>query len=374
MVIAPTAVAALNVEGKTIHSFFNFPPKHIDPDDILKPLSHSRRTSIENIKVLIIDEVSMVKPNFVDCINKVLKNVRGSNKPFGGIPVVFVGDLLQLPPVVDSEEEEKYFTHRYKTPYFYSADVFKDIDIESMELKKSRRQTEPEFIEALSHIRLNDNHQEHVDLLNIKCCQGGDVSDDSKIYLVPTKNGAKSINSEKLGKLRTKVKVYLAITTGLPPDSPAPDRLELKVGAKVIFVKSNTPEWINGDTGDVVRLFEDRVQIKKTAGNIVDVSRAVWENKPPKYNFKTKTLEEGESIGVFQQFPLALGWAITIHKAQGMTLEKVVIDLGNGMFCAGQIYVALSRCRTMNGITLARPISMTDVKVDQKIIDFYKKL
>jgi ATP-dependent exoDNAse (exonuclease V) alpha subunit len=378
VIVAPTAIAAISVGGDTIHSFFGLPPRPVDSSEILEPNSKSRST-IENMRALIIDEISMVTPNLVDCINVILKKVRRTDKPFGGIPVIFVGDMLQLPPVVASQEESIYYSHRYKSQYFFSADIFNSVDIFPVHLNKVRRQADNEFIDALSHIRVKNNHREHVALFNRKCFRDKDRHiENSGMYLVPTNAAAKAINTDQLNSLKTTLSTYLATVTGNIPANkwrtPAPDILELKIGAQVIFLKNKKPVWINGDTGDVVGLADDIIKIKKhITNNIIDVSREVWERIQYVYNYETQKIEK-EVVGTFTQFPLALGWAITIHKSQGMTLDNVVIDLGAGAFCEGQTYVALSRCRTMDGITLSRPISMSDVKADQAVIDFLSSL
>jgi hypothetical protein len=376
-VVAPTAIAAINVGGSTIHSFFGIPPRTINPDESFNPKQHIIPV-IENLDALIIDEVSMVGPDLVDCINNSLINVRRISSAFGGIPIVFVGDILQLPPVVDDKEVGVYYTHRYESPYFYSADIFKKIDILPIELTKVFRQKDSNFIKALDRIRTNQSYLESVELINQTCYREKQENNEKSLYLVPTNAAAKSINTGRLDQLKAKLVTYDATITGDINAGkyrfPAPDRLQLKESAMVIFLKNNKPLWLNGTLGEVIRLKKEYIQVKiLESGNIVSVSRETWKKLRYRYNYEERRIET-EVTGTFTQFPLSLGWAITIHKSQGMTLDSVCIDLGRGAFCSGQTYVALSRCRTLEGITLKRPISLSDVKVDASIIEVYRKL
>jgi hypothetical protein len=376
-VVAPTAIAAVNVQGDTIHSFFGLPPSHLDPDETFHP-SAKVRLVLENIKFLIVDEVSMVLPNVVDVMSNTLKSVRGNNLPFGGVPTVFVGDLLQLPPVVSTPEESVYFSHRYRTPFFFSADIFRHQKIIPVNLAKVRRQSDAEFIEALSHIRLNDNCRDSVALFNRSCYQRSPQNDAAGVYLVPTNNAAKTINSRENDRLPGRATVYEAAVTGNLSAAkwklPVPDRLELKTGARVIFLKNKKPNWINGDLGEVVGLESDHIRVRKDGSdNVLIVGKETWQKLKYTYNYETKRIER-EVVGTFEQLPIALGWAITIHKSQGLTLDCMTLDLGSGAFCEGQTYVALSRARTIEGINLARPISMRDVRADPAVLEFYKQL
>jgi ATP-dependent DNA helicase PIF1 len=376
-VVAPTAIAAMNVDGCTIHSFFGLPSRTINPDEVFNPKKHILPV-IENLDVLIVDEVSMVSPDLVDCMNNSLMKVRNSGLPFGGIPVVFVGDILQLPPVVADREVGIYYSHRYDSQYFYSAEIFKKVDIFPLELTKVFRQSDLLFIDALDRIRINSNHRESVELLNRTCIKSNSSVNDNSLHLVPTNAAAKSINDGKLEEIKTDIVSYDALYGGEIESGkirfPAPDKLNVKEGARVIFVKNCKPLWLNGTLGEILHLETDSIKVKiKETGNIVSVGRETWKKIRYSYNYDGRRIEN-EEIGSFTQFPLTLGWAITIHKSQGMTLDSVRIDLGRGAFCTGQTYVALSRCRTLNGITLARPLSMRDVKADTSVIEFYKKL
>lgn len=376
-VVAPTAVAAANIQGDTIHSFFGLPPRLIDPDE-KHPTTTKVRLVLENINCLIVDEVSMVLPNLVDTMSNILRSARGNDLPFGGVPVIFVGDLLQLPPVVSSPEESVYFSHRYPTPYFFSADIFKEQKIVPVVLTKVRRQADETFINALNRIRLNDDCRDAVALFNRYCYRDKPVDSLTGIYLVPTNRAARTINMRELDKLSEQVRLYEAELSGNVPANrwklPVPDRLELKVGAKVIFLKNRKPHWINGDIGTVVELDEDLIHIRKErSDNVVVVGRETWHKYKYTYDYQTRRVE-AEIVGEFKQFPLAMGWAITIHKSQGLTLDNLTLDLGGGAFAEGQTYVALSRSRTLDGIKLIRPIAMRDVRTDPIVLEFYRNL
>lgn len=376
-VVAPTAVAAASIQGDTIHSFFGLPPRLIDPEES-HPVSTKVRLVLENIKCLIVDEVSMVQPNLIDTMSNILRSARGNPLPFGGVPVVFVGDLLQLPPVVSSPEEAIYFSHRYRTRYFFSADIFHEQQIIPVVLTKVRRQADTGFIEALNRIRLNDDCREAVALFNRRCFRDRPVGSVSGVYLVPTNKAARTINMRELDKLTGDVRLYEARVTGDVPANKwkltAVDRLELKPGAKVIFLKNRKPDWINGDLGTVVGLDADSIRVRKDkTDNVVVVGRDTWHKYKYKYDYESRRVE-AEIVGTFEQFPLALGWAITIHKSQGLTLDDLTLDLGGGAFAEGQTYVALSRARTLDGITLVNPISMRDVRTDPVVLDFYRNL
>jgi ATP-dependent DNA helicase PIF1 len=376
-VLAPTAVAAANVQGDTIHSFFGLPPRLIDPAE-----KHSTTTKVrlvlENIKCLVVDEVSMVLPNLVDTMSNILRSARGNSLPFGGVPVIFVGDLLQLPPVVSTPEESVYFSHRYPTPYFFSADIFKEQKIIPVVLTKVRRQADETFIDALNRIRLNDDCRDAVAQFNRHCYRDKPSDSPAGVYLVPTNQAARTLNMRELDTLPEPVRLYEAEISGNVPTNrwklPVSDRLELKVGAKTIFLKNRKPHWINGDIGTVVELDDDLIHVRKDqSDNVVAVGRETWHKYKYAYDYQTRRVE-AEVVGEFRQFPLALGWAITIHKSQGLTLDNLTLDLGGGAFAEGQTYVALSRSRTLDGIRLVRPIAMRDVRTDPVVLAFYRDL
>jgi len=378
-VVAPTAIAALNVGGDTIHSFFGIPPATVDPNEPIE-LRPKTRSLLRGIYCLIVDEVSMVTPNLVDRMDRLLREARACNQPFGGLTVIFVGDLLQLPPVVASEEELEFFNHLYGGVYFFLAKVFEQVEILPVALTTVRRQADQEFVEALSRIRSADDHREMVALINRKCyLEPQQLGRPHRgIHLVTTNAQAAQINSRELKALKKPSRTYEATITGdmalKAGREPAAASLELKVGAKVLFVANNKPAWVNGDRGEVVELFNRMVRVRKLGdGSVQDVEPFVWERHRYIYNAQERRLER-RLVATYEQLPLALGWAITIHKSQGMSLDEVTLDLGNGSFAQGQTYVALSRCRSIEGLSLVRPIGMRDVRVDPRLIAFYKDL
>ena len=376
-VVAPTALAAINVHGSTIHSFFNMPPRILNPDDVFEPWPQIVPV-IECLDALVVDEVSMVRPDLVDCINNSLKKSRRDSRPFGGVPLIFIGDLLQLPPVVSDQEAIEYYTDRYRTPYFFSADIFSKVQLIPIELTRVFRQKDQEFVDLLERIRLNDNHRKAVARINRECFRDREPNNAPSLFLVPTNAASKSINTKKLDTLKKTLWKFDAIVEGNfnqnKDQFQAPYRLEIKEGAQILFVKNNRPHWLNGTLGRVVNIKDDLLQIQLLdTGNTVNVERATWDKIRYEYDPAEKRIIS-RVVGSFKQFPITLGWAITIHKSQGMTLDSVRIDLGGGAFCSGQTYVALSRCKTLKGISLDRPISMRDVKADSTILDFYERL
>ena len=378
-VIAPTTIAAVNVGGQTIHSFFSLPIKVLNPDEC-HPLKNNMIPVIKDLSLLIIDEISMVSPNVIDVMNNSLKKARKNELSFGGINILFIGDLLQLPPIVPDEEVGVFFTHRYNSHYFYSADVFKETGIIPIELRKVFRRTDKSFINLLNHIRINKHHHEYVELLNQKCYSDKIEKQTDTITLVATNATAKMINEKKLEENPNKLRTFNATYTGQlkqrKMNFPAPDILDLKIGAKIIFVQNSSDRlWFNGSLGTIVDFKDEHILIQlDNSKNIVTVARESWDKKEYTYNYDTRKIES-KGLGAFTQYPISLGWAITIHKSQGMTIEKLNIDLGvRGAFAYGQTYVALSRCKTLEGITLKRPIKLSDVKADPAILEFFKKL
>lgn len=375
VVLAPTAAAAINAGGDTIHSFFNLPARHIDPNEKLR-LNPKSKDVVKYLRTLIIDEASMVTPNIVDAIDILLRRYRKNSEPFGGVSVVFVGDLLQLPPVISTDEERAYFRHRYETQFFYSADVFLQTDIIPINLTQVRRQEDGGFIEALGWIRDGSNALGAIGYFNTNCLKSH-TDLQSPMWLVATNAAAHSINAKKLAGISGEAKTYTADVTGDTPASkwrlPVPEVLELKVGAKVVFLRNNKQKgWINGDTGVIVSIGSDTLLVKHdNSGEALEVERMGWERYAYTYDEENKKIDK-EEIGRFSQFPVALGWAVTIHKSQGMTLESAVVDLGSGAFSDGQTYVALSRCRRVEGLRLARNLSQKDIRVNREALEFYR--
>jgi ATP-dependent DNA helicase PIF1 len=384
VVLAPTGVAALNAGGQTIHSFFGFPAKFFTPEDIKK---RKDTRLYRNIEVLIIDEISMVRADMIDHIDMFLRINRENREPFGGVQVIFFGDLFQLPPVVATPEEQNYFRTYYETPYFFSAKIFQTdhfnntpFELEGFELNKVYRQENRHFIRLLDAVRLNQIDYDDLDDLNARHVPNFNEK-DYFITLSPRNAVVDEINRHELSQLRTEEFTFIAEVSGQfdPKQFPTEGALKLKLGAQVMFIKNDTikKEYVNGTIGKIIRLDYDKitVQVEEKDGEMksIEVEKQTWEILRYKLGDNDPTKIDSDVIGSFKQYPLRLAWAITIHKSQGKTFDKVIIDLTGGAFEHGQTYVALSRCRTLEGIVLKQRIRPNDVKVDELIVEFYEK-
>lgn len=375
VVVAPTGVAALHVKGQTIHSFFRIPPKLTKSEDISVKKGLSK--IMKAMEILIIDEISMVRADLFDHIDYTLRLYRKSVEPFGGVKLLLFGDLYQLPPVVASQTEKFYFSNLYESPYFFSAQVFrKGFQLFMIELSRVFRQSDNQFIRILDKIRRNEVEDEEYTTLNERL--NPDFKNrDGYITLTTTNAIADNINRAKLDEINEPLVNFQATLTGQFNDRipPADTILSLKVGAQVMFLR-NDPDskYVNGTIGNVKEVEKDKVVIEtQEAGNqLINLKRADWEMI--RYKASTDGKIEEEVIGSFKQFPLKLAWAVTIHKSQGKTFDHVIIDLGRGAFEFGQTYVALSRCRSLDGIVLKRPIKAKDIMVDEKVIAFYDSI
>lgn len=369
---APTGVAALNIDGKTVHSLFRLPPKFITEDDItVLPAKQAKVYS--QSKLIIIDEISMVTSNILDAVDVFMRKNTRNKAPFGGKTVVIVGDLFQLQSVVGTNLSESYY-QIYDTAYFFGAKVMNKIKFEFIELKKVRRQNNADFINILSDLRVGKNIQTHIDKLNEVCSIQNDPKDGS-VTLSPRNKEVDARNELELRKIRgVAEESYVGEVTGeFKSDRyPSPYFLDLKIGAQVQFTQNNQKlDVVNGSIGKVIELGQDYVQVKMTSdGRNVIVERAEWEEFSYRYDEAKRAIVSRVS-GAYKQFPLKLAWSSTIHKSQGTSLDKVHIDLGAGCFTSGQLYVALSRCRTLEGITLSRKLDYDDIQVDESIISFY---
>lgn len=382
VVVAPTGVAALQVKGATIHSFFRLPPRIIFPEEDIKTVKDRRM--YEGIRLLIIDEISMVRADIVDAIDLFLRaNGPQQGKPFGGVQVMFVGDLFQLPPVINTGEMELLKDRGYEQAHFFNAMALAGKEMTMIELQKIFRQKDHQFTDILNRIRVNEDIDGAIETLNRECYEK-DVSNSSYAITLTTTNAkADAINEEELDAIASKPTMFVGLLDGKfnvdERNLPSPMNLTLKVGAHVMFTandKAMPKRWVNGTIG-IVREFTGeavRVEIKtETDSNIVDVHSHKWESY--KYEFDSTTGKISPTvIGSYQQIPLMLAWAVTIHKSQGKTMDQVNVDLSAGAFASGQVYVALSRCRTLSGIRLKRPIKANDVRCEPAIKRFYEAL
>lgn len=372
VILAPTGIAAVNIQGSTIHSFFLFPFGVVRRDDV-EHLYH--KTEIfENLETIVIDEISMVRADIMDAIDHSLRMNTRKNLPFGGIQIIAFGDLFQLPPVVMGQERE-YFADQYEGVYFFNANCFKEADFEKVQLTKIFRQKDTDFQKLLNKTRERLLTHEDFEILNERYC-ADDKPHVPAITLASTNAIVDQINSRKLQGVSGIAQEYKAKVKGdfQKKDCPVDANLKLKVGAQVMFLKndSETPKrWVNGTIG-VVKKLGQHYALVKVEKETFRVGKAVWELYDYKYNSNLKEIEKFEK-GSFAQLPLKLAWSVTIHKSQGKTFKKVVIDLGRGAFTHGQTYVALSRCTKIEGVYLKNPLRPNDIIVDKKVIDFHKK-
>lgn len=377
-VIAPTGVAALNVRGQTIHSFCRFKPD-ITLDKVGK-LSGKSAALYRNLDVVVIDEISMVRADLLDCVEKFLRlNGPHPKQQFGGIQMVFIGDLYQLPPVVASDDREILSLH-YETPYFFSAQIFAQptFDMEFVELEKVYRQTDEDFIQLLNAIRNRSVTDEDIDRLNRRFDPGFIPPDEAFfIYLTTTNDLAYRKNQEKLARLPGRVRRYPGYLAGEFDQSylPTDETLELKPGAQVMMVNNDAyGRWVNGSIGRILAIEKARgspdiLIVELESGLEVDVEPYTWELFKLNYDETAQKIIT-ETVGSFTQYPLRLAWAITIHKSQGKTFDRVIIDVGRGTFAHGQVYVALSRCKSFEGLVLLRQIKKSHIRTDWRVIRF----
>lgn len=371
VVAAPTGVAALNVGGQTIHSLFKIKPGFIRPDDI--QLGFKVKELFEKVDTVVIDEISMVRVDLMDAINIILQKARGNRLPFGGVQMILFGDLFQLPPVVEDPELYRYFIASYGGYYFFNADVWTTTELECYELRTIFRQKDEYFKNILNSIRSGDISSEHLELLNDRCNLAPPPSDT--IILATTNHTVNFINQTRLEQLSVPNFEFPASIVGdLEPSSfPTDEKLKLKIGAQVMFIKNDRDKrWVNGTLGRVKKLSSQEITVD-VAGTSHIVNQETWNKIRYVYNPETRNLEEN-IVSSFIQYPLKLAWALTIHKSQGQTYKRVIVDIGSGAFAHGQTYVALSRCESLEGLYLKRPINYTDIQVDPQIINFMSKM
>ena len=388
IVLAPTGIAAINAGGSTLHSFFKLPFYPLLPDDpnfslkggklhsFLKYTSAHRKL-IKEVELVIIDEISMVRADIIDFIDKILRVYsQNMREPFGGKQILLVGDVYQLEPVLKNDERE-IINRFYPTPYFFSARVFNEIELVSIELTKVYRQTDKVFVNVLDHIRTNTAGAADLQLLNTRYnTQIKENESDMYITLATRRDTVDFINEKKLAELPGDSTIFTGEIKGEFPENSLPTQMELEVkpGAQIIFIKNDYERrWVNGTIGTIAGIDEDETLYVITEdGKEVDVKKDSWRNIRYRYNDKEKKIEE-EELGVFIQYPIRLAWAITIHKSQGLTFSRVVVDFTGGVFAGGQAYVALSRCTSLEGIQLKKPISRADVFVRPEIVSFAQR-
>ncbi len=384
IVLAPTGIAAINAGGVTIHSFFKIPFRPIlpnDPDlsekdrriyDFLK-YNKDKTHLLKEIELLIIDEISMVRCDILDFIDQVLRIFTGNrNLPFGGKQILMVGDAFQLEPVV-KRDEWQILSKYYKTPYFFSAGVFQRIPLVQIELRKVYRQSDPVFVDILDRIRQNKAKNQHLDILNKHLNTAYQTpKDELFITLATRRDTVNYINEQKLIELEGTETRFEGTISGDFPESSLPTlkNLILKENAQVMFVKNDMEHrWYNGSLGRVDEISDDGIFIRMENNDLHLVTLEKWENLRYKFDVENNRIIT-EEIGFFKQYPLKLAWAITVHKSQGLTFDKVVVDFTGGAFAGGQLYVALSRCRSLHGLVLKTPVLQRDIIVNSNVEEF----
>lgn len=371
-VVAPTGIAALNVGGMTIHSFFKFPPDVIDPKKV--NVDYKTREILRNIDAIVIDEVSMIRVDLMEGISAKLQIARRDDRPFGGVQMIMFGDLYQLPPVVTDGQLHRYFNHNYGGIYFFNAPSVEKTDLQIYELSNIFRQKDPEFRSILNSIRNGDGSPEILSKLNVRT--DVQIPETGFVTLAGTNNTVSRINHKKLDALEGNEKTYDAEVTGDIKESafPTERKLQLKVGAQIMMLKNDTEKprrWVNGTLGVVVQLGNDSIRVN-IDGVEHTVNRETWQKIKYEYDHEERVLKK-IPVSEFTQMPVRLAWAITIHKSQGQTYQSVAVDMSDGAFAHGQTYVALSRCKSMEGLYLTTAIRREDIIVDEEIVEFMKK-
>jgi ATP-dependent DNA helicase PIF1 len=369
VVLAPTGLASLNVQGQTIHSFFRLPwgpayqPKMIPSVDLMNTLSQ--------IDMIVIDEISMVRVDYIDAMDTLCRRARQDSRPFGGVQVVMFGDPYQLSPIVGKDEGVRQFLQdSYPSPYFFDANVWQHANIQVHELETVFRQDDWEFTTILNCLRIGNTVGSILPRLNRRVV---DVAPPNTIFLTTRNDRVTAINSTRLAALPGEEFVYQAERQGNMKETefPTEEYLRLKVGAQVMFLRNDgNKRWVNGTIGTVASLDEDTICVE-VDGVTHTVPMETWQQIRYIFDPRDKSIRE-EPVSSFRQYPLRLAWAITIHKSQGQTLTRVVVDLAEGAFAAGQAYVALSRCRDMENLYLTRPIVPKDIRVDPDVRRFMK--
>lgn len=377
VVVAPTGIAAINAGGVTIHSFFQLPLHPYIPGMKIESkfaFSKEKRSIIKTIDILVIDEISMVRSDLLDAVDSVLRRFRDRSKPFGGVQLLMIGDLQQLTPVVTDEEAQLLSTY-YSTPYFFGSHALEKTDYVTIELKQVYRQQDESFISILNQVRAGHPSQNVIDALNARYMPAFCPDpEEGYIRLTTHNNTANTYNEEQLNLIDEPFHRFDAEISGTFPEYSYPTevQLELKKGAQVMFIKNDPSaekRYYNGKIGHVVDIVDDIILVQCPSDDEpVAVEQLEWENCKYVINEQTQEMET-QVQGVFKQYPLRLAWAITIHKSQGLTFDKAIIDAA-ASFASGQVYVALSRCRTLDGMVLATPLRQTSVMTDMRVEDY----
>jgi len=385
VVLAPTGVAALNVEGQTIHSFYGIFPSDTmdDSEEILRRRGYFLSEMLPDIDILVVDEISMVRADVLDMMDHLTRQVFARSRrkserqraslPFGGIQLLFIGDLYQLPPVLKTTEKEIFAT-RYESPYFFSANCYPSLSMRVYELEKIYRQNDEVFIRILNRIRTGSITEEDFSILNERYNPDFEPGDQQYIYLTTHNDIVDTINKRELEKLPGSEKIYTGKIQGefSPKDMPTESNLTLKKGAQVMLI-TNDPagEWVNGTIGKVTHCHKEMVEVELENGREVEVSPWTWSSY--RYEIGDNNTVKKIPVGTFTQLPLRLAWGITVHKSQGKTFSHVILDMQRGAFASGQTYVALSRVRDLQGLVLKHPLKKNHIMVDRRIVAFMRQ-